>query len=189
VRRMSSTAAALLLCAPAILLTACGTTNPEPAPLSPPATTSPTPTTTTSPTPPPLPHTAKRTSTASAKAFVRHYFDVINYAIRTGKTAQVRRLGTQSCVSCQAIARNVEKVYGAGEQAKTRGWLLYFVGPVDPGPDQTRKVPLGVQETAVVLLDAHDEVLRRDQAKRQPMDIYVIRLADGWRVQRLDLVS
>ena len=71
-----------------------------------------------------MPAEAEGTSPRAAKAFARHYFDVINYSARTGDTRELRKLGTADCVSCEAIAHNIEKIYNAGGHIESDGWQL-----------------------------------------------------------------
>ncbi|MBA2465210.1 MAG: hypothetical protein H0V42_09590, partial [Nocardioidaceae bacterium] len=107
------------------------------------ATPRPSPSDTASPspsaTPPSLPPEAEGTSPAAAKAFARHYFMAINYAAATGDTVGLRALGTENCVSCDAIASNIEKVYEAGGHIESKGWKLTIVSAV---PGQQRAYPI-----------------------------------------------
>ena len=57
---------------------------------------------------PSMPAGAKGTSAASAEAFARHYVDLINYAMDTGKTGQFVELSSRILQDCRAIARDIE---------------------------------------------------------------------------------
>ena len=110
----------------AVVLIASGCTSdeaPEPAPL-PTESASPSDTGSPSPTAPTLPAEAEGTSPAAAKAFVRHYFDSVNYAAATGDTDGLRALGASRCVSCDAIAENIEEVYSEGGVIRSGGWKV-----------------------------------------------------------------
>ena len=108
----------------ATLLAGC-TSNAEPTPLPEPSPSSASPS--PSATPPSLPPEAEGTSPQAAKAFARHYVDVINYAARTGDTNDLRELGTADCVSCEAIASNIEKIYNAGGHIESESWEVHSI--------------------------------------------------------------
>ncbi len=65
--------------------------NPKPPPLDDAAASSPPPTASTTKPAPTLPAEAKGTSEAAAKAFVRHYIALINYAMATGDAECTRQ--------------------------------------------------------------------------------------------------
>lgn len=73
---------------------------------------------------PTLPPAANGTSDAAAKAFARHYIDLVNYSARTGETTSLESLGSPSCRSCDAIASNVKRVYGSGGRIESSGWMV-----------------------------------------------------------------
>ena len=68
--------------------------NPEPAPLPSPTTSpSPSPSPSVASAPPVLPNEARGTSAASARAFVRHYVDLVNHAMATGDVEGLSAVG------------------------------------------------------------------------------------------------
>jgi hypothetical protein len=97
-------------------LAACG--GDDSPPEAEPTRTASTPTTTPSPTPPTLPAAAKGRGAASAKAFVRHYIDVLNYATFTGDVSALRHLGAKHCGSCQNVVNGIRSIYVAGGTVK-----------------------------------------------------------------------
>lgn len=50
--------------------------------------------------PPPLPVEAQAADVDGAAAFIRHYFDVVNYAYRTGDVAPLDAISAEGCASC-----------------------------------------------------------------------------------------
>lgn len=82
---------------------------------------------------PVLPEQAKGNTKAGAIAFVRHYVDVVNFAIETGRTGDLANLSHKSCGSCDRLIENVSKVYAGG------GWITggtcrtsrAWAGPID----------------------------------------------------------
>lgn len=111
-RRISTTLIGLALLA----LSACsGSADPSPPAPSPSATTqTPTPTPSPSPTPPTMPDAARAHTKAGAKAFVRHFWDVVDYAQQSGETAPVNALTLPGCGGCEGGVRGIDRVYDAG---------------------------------------------------------------------------
>src|SRR5689334_1786838 len=96
-------------------LTACtgntGTADPPPATPTTTTTTTPTPTP-TQPVAPVMPQAAKAHTKAGAKAFVRYFWQVVNYAQATGDTAAVADLAdSKSCSQCNAGIKGIDDVY------------------------------------------------------------------------------
>ncbi|HET7387787.1 MAG TPA: DUF6318 family protein [Nocardioidaceae bacterium] len=152
------------------------------APSSPSASASSSPEQTSAPT---LPPEAKGTSAKAAKAFVRYYFTVISFAIKTGDVDHMRQLGADRCKSCTALAASIEKVYAAGGHVESKGWRLTVVSLV---PDQPRSRP--IFDLSVV--QSPEKVLREGGGKvehfpggKQPMTITLERDNSRWHVIRL----
>lgn len=179
-------AATFVMC----LLVAGCQSNPEPAPLPSP-TPSPTPSSSPSPTvaAPTLPPEARGTSTASAKAFVRHYFEAINYSASTGDVSYLRTLGSPECQSCTAIVENIDDIYSAGGLIRTRGWILTTVSPVPGQPSRLPIFDLGVRLSREQIVKKRGVKPTAFVGAKQPMTIYLRRQADSWQVTRLDKVA
>ena len=136
-----------------------------------------------------MPAEASGTSPAAAKAFVRHYFEQINYAALTGDTAPLRALSADDCESCDAIASNVERIYGDGGHMETDGWNLTVVSPV---PARSRARPafdLGVRQSPEQVYETEGATPETYPGGRLAMTIYLQRRADRWEVERLDEVA
>ena len=113
--------ASSLLSALSLLTTAGCTGAADPAeptpPPTPPATAStpsPTPTGPATPTPPVMPDAANAHTKAGAKAFVRYFWQVVNYAQATGDTAPINSLNSSNCSACEAGVAAIDKTYEAG---------------------------------------------------------------------------
>jgi hypothetical protein len=168
----------------ALSLTACnGGDNPTPAPLP----TS-TPTTTTSPTnAPTLPPEVVGPDPTSAEAWTRHYFDVLNFAIATGSTDQLSRLGSPGCVSCAAFVGKIKSIYRAGGSVQSHGWRITRA-LTTVGPDNTMAVELRVTLTKeTVIMKAGQKPAVHGAANHQ-MTATVHWQSGRWRMQTLDLV-
>jgi hypothetical protein len=91
-----------------------------PTPSGPPADTTTASSTASSSTPPPhdgpptLPALARQHSNAGAKAFVRYYIDVLNYAFAHDAPQRLAHLGSASCDFCQSFISVLTRVIRAG---------------------------------------------------------------------------
>jgi hypothetical protein len=97
--------------------------NPEPPPIEA-ASSSPSPSPSPTEAPPTLPAEANGTSEAAAKAFVRHYINVLNYAGPAGDADAVRDLSDESCAACSAIADFIQEVEEDGGAIEGDGWRV-----------------------------------------------------------------
>lgn len=120
-RARASGVATLAVGLAALLLAGCQG-NPEPPPLDGTPTPSPSPSSSPTPTAPTLPPEAKGTSTAAAKAFVRHWIHVLNYAGPAGDPEAVRRLSSRECAACVAISQFIEEVDAQQGSISGDGW-------------------------------------------------------------------
>ncbi|MGZ5418156.1 MAG: DUF6318 family protein [Nocardioides sp.] len=171
----------------AVVLVAGCTSNAEPSPLPEPSASS---SATASPSaaPPTMPPEADGTSPKAAKAFAHHYFDVINYAARTGDTEGLRELGTKDCVSCEAIASNVEKIYNAGGHIESEGWRLDVVTPVPAQPSDRPILDLGVVQSPEKVIERAGAREKSYPGGKKPMTMYLIRVGASWKADRIDEV-
>lgn len=168
------------------LLSGC-TSSAEPTPL--PEPTDPTsPSASASATPPTLPPEAEGTSPRAAKAFARHYVDLINYAARTGDTQDLRKLGAPGCVSCKAIASNIEKIYNAGGHIESHGWKVTVVSTVPAQPHLRPILDLGVVQSPESVVRAAGQSPTSFPGGKKPMTMYLVRSGPTWQVKRIDLV-
>lgn len=124
----SRTALTALSMISALALGACSGDDPEPklADPSPSASlpSSPSTTAVSGPVEPTMPAEARGTDAAAAEAFVKFYWEMVNYAQATGDTSGLRGLSS-GCRPCDSGAAFIESVYGNG------GQLTGGVGRVD----------------------------------------------------------
>ena len=122
----------VLLSAVALLLTSCSEDRPKAqAPATSQTATTPKPSGSPSPkelTPPALPAAAREDTKRGAKAFARHYLDLINYAAATGDVAPLQA-ASSSCSGCQEYVSLYERTYADGGFFKDSGMVAttYFV--------------------------------------------------------------
>ncbi|WP_028636087.1 DUF6318 family protein [Nocardioides sp. URHA0032] len=103
----------------ALGVSACSGGDPEPR-VAPPSTSPPTSPSTTPASdtvPPTMPPEARGTDAASAEAFVKFYFDTVNYAQSTGDVNALNHLAAR-CGGCDAGVQSIERTYDEGGSIK-----------------------------------------------------------------------
>jgi len=118
------------------------------APLSPtptpsPATTLPEPLTAPAPiahAAPVLSTEAKEQTAAGAKAFVRHYFAVVDYAYATGDTDPLMVVSDPECLPCRKIAEQVLAAFASDQKYVTDSTVISAIG--DPLADELSAVEI-----------------------------------------------
>jgi hypothetical protein len=138
------------------------------------------------PSAPTLPPAAEGTSPAAAKAFARHYFATVNDAAATGHTQELRSLGLPACASCDAIASNIEKVYGAGGYIAEEDWQIRSMRVVQ-STDTRAFLSITAVLAPEVTVDADGKRTTRKGGK-QPMSMTLARRSGRVHVSTLDLV-
>ena len=94
-------------------------------------------------TPPPLPPEAQPADVDGAAAFIRHYFDVVNYAYRTGDVAAAKLIRAEECAACNDIELQIARGYEGG--GRIRGGLATVTDiAVTPGDLSTHAEALVV---------------------------------------------
>lgn len=83
--------------------------DPEPR-VADPTPTAPSTTEASGPTPPEMPEAAKGTDAAAAEAFVKFYWEMVNYAQQTGDVDALQELSSK-CVGCDAGIASIERTY------------------------------------------------------------------------------
>jgi len=170
-----------------MMLTGCQA-NPKPPPLETGDSSSATPTPSPTAAAPTLPAEAKGTSEAAAKAFVRHYFEVINHAAASGDANALEELSEPKCASCSAIRENIDEIYSAGGEIRSEGWTLLGIRVIqaDRG-SAVASLDVKLEPETVVRSSGGESA--QNQGSRQPMTIFLSADSGSWRVTRLDLVS
>lgn len=113
-RRRPQLAVPFVVAALALGAAGCGSDSPKPGPVAKSSAES--------TTPPTVPADASGPSASAGSAFIRHYFDSLGYATATGDTAALRKLGAQTCESCDGVATQIEKIYSSGGRVTGRGY-------------------------------------------------------------------
>jgi len=160
-----------------------------------PASPTPTPSTTSTPSPtepsgsdspdpvePSLPAAAEGDSVRSAKAFVRHYIELLNYAMTTGDTDAFRAAATDGCGGCQDYVDLFGSTYDEGGFYRSRGWSLdrVLVG----GQDESA-VLFSIKATAapIVFRERSGTGLKRSARDPISFSLLVERGDESWSME------
>ncbi|ABL83551.1 hypothetical protein Noca_4054 [Nocardioides sp. JS614] len=108
----SRTVIAALCVVSVLALGACSGDDPEPrfAPPSSSAPSSPSTTAVSGPVEPTMPAAARGSDAAAAEAFVRFYWEMVNYAQATGDVEGLRSLGAEGCNACDGGVQFIRDV-------------------------------------------------------------------------------
>lgn len=200
--RLAGVAVGMLLCVPLVACSADGDDDPADSGLpskhettAPTTEPSPTPTATEPSDPsaspaPSIPGAARKPGRAGAKAFVRFYVELENYARHTGDVAPLRTYSHPQCGGCNYFLRYYRGLYDRG------GWIK--------GGDRTittfdRVVPATAPHDMYVRISGRTEsgTYRKRQGssastghgERFTLLFWLVREPHGWRVSRLDTTS
>jgi hypothetical protein len=75
-------------------------------------------------TPPQPPPSAEPATVDAAKAFARHWFEAVNYAIGTGDTSAVEAASSPSCETCTQLVTFVRDAYANGGSLRGGGYTV-----------------------------------------------------------------
>jgi hypothetical protein len=185
VSRRSNGTAVLAAGAAAALLAGCQS-NPAPPPLdAAPSPTASSPSPSPSATPPAMPAEATGTSRAAAKAFVRHYIDMVNYAMATGDTGPLVQSSAEDCESCSAVAENISSLYRSGGRLEGKGWRVADLMILQKSSQDDAVVQVGVSVRPQKRFSGEpDATPERFKGGRQAMTFFLTRVSSGWSVRR-----
>jgi len=147
---------------------------------------------TEAPSKPALPDAATKPTKAGAKAFIHYYWDVVNYALTTGKTKPLERITSSSCDTCVALVRDIAKHYRAGGNI-TGGAQSAEITEISevkvPDPDvYSFKVTQVVTNEAQKIVYGNGKV-DRPAAGENTWIAYVVWVESRWRIDVQDVVS
>lgn len=147
----------------------------------------------TKPVEPNLPPEAEGDDAAAAEAFVRHYYDYVNYAQATGDTKGLQGLALQSCVPCDGAIEGLQRIYDkggsvSGGQYSVRS--LEVAGPRHLG-NQARAyaVKVRVHNQAQGVTGTGTKLDRRYPASTTSVELRVVRDTKAWHIASWELRS
>jgi hypothetical protein len=108
----SRTVITALCLVPVLALGACSGDDPQPKIADPTPTlpSSPSTTAVSGPLEPTMPAAARGTDAAAAEAFVKYYWEMVNYAQATGDLGGLESITDQSCTACQAGLESLRRI-------------------------------------------------------------------------------
>ena len=113
-------------------------------------------------TPPVLPAAATTPDAAGAEAFVRHFWDTVNYAYATGDTAAILAISEPGCVGCIGLKDGVESATSTGGRWVDFAWTTeqYLSEPPNEGG-------LSLVTGLMLLLSADPHVIEADGQRQE----------------------
>lgn len=147
----------------------------------------PTPTATTSSAlqAPVMPALARENTRAGAKAFVRYYATLINYAWKRGSTRDLRKMGSPGCGGCQAAANGIDEVVSQGGYRRGAEWRpLSVVGiPLQPPTSPILNVAIHVKQGS--FRESGTTAPRRIDESTNRFDFHLRWGRAGWVIEKL----
>ena len=159
------------------------------APASPSASLSESPSSSPSATAPALPDAARGTSPRAAKAFVRHYVELLNFAAASGDTTEARLASLSACESCESILAKVDAVYGKGGSIDGEGWDVISI---KYQPLQSKENPVVLVNIFVnrqVMTERSGEAPQVFRGGRNQLTLELRHRRDSWGVRRLERLA
>lgn len=170
------------LLAAVLLVSGCSDDGGDNAPQAPTRTATASASPSATPEPPALPDAARVLDRPGAEAFVRHYFDLINYANRTGDTEALDSLATDDCHNCKPISAQAKSFTSNGGHLRG-GDIMVTHAVAAPIEDDVALV-------STVIAQSEGEVVSRDGSVRESfsaldtssISFYAIIIDDRWMV-------
>jgi hypothetical protein len=134
-----------------------------------------------------MPAAAKEHTKAGAEAFVRYYWEVVNYAQATGDTDSLREISDPGCDFCTAGIEGIESIYGDG------GTITG--GETTPVALDTRMVASGNTRFALVVAELRVGAITtkrgttseavHSQPRSANDELQLVETLDGWTTVRI----
>ncbi len=118
---------------------------------------------------PTLPAAAEGDSVRAAEAFVRHYIELLNYAMTTGDTKAFRAASAKGCSGCNDYLEFIRDVYDKGGFYNTDGWKNLDIRPGSRGD----AVIFTVSATAAPVNYQMSKTAERQHSREQRFDFAV----------------
>lgn len=170
----------------ALLVSGCagGNEDPEPRTTSNPSAS---PTESAAPEPPGLPEAAKALDRPGAGAFVRHYFDLVNYANATGDTAPMDAITNPGCLNCPSVADRARSL-NADDARLEGGEVVVEAVVAAPIEDETTAVSTVLQQQVGRVVDQSGTTVQElPVPPKESLSVYLVIAGGQWRI--FDLAS
>ena len=136
-----------------------------------------------------MPAEAKGTSQKSAKAFVRYYIDVLNFATATGDTGTALRLSSPNCDSCSGMLDKIQDVYSQGGYFRGEGWTVTDIKYQPLQSDVKPILTIGIQLADQDMLEHADGKVKHFEGGPNRLTLHLASKRSRWLVTQLDRLS
>ena len=173
-------AAAVAACLVGVGGCSSGEADSAPSPTSSSSTPSETPSASPSPTAvaPTMPPEAAERTAAGAEAFVRHWFEVLEYAYATGDASELRQYSAENCASCNRFLERIEGEYARG--GSFEGVAVDVVSAAAPPPDDLGAlVSAQIMESRAIARDGSGAVVSDTPARGPTGIVFAVEWRDG----------
>lgn len=142
-------------------------------------------------TEPELPSEATKATEAGARAFIHHYWDLINYAQLTGDVSALRKLSAASCDGCAAGIRAIRRHYVEGGRLEggrnvVRLRELEELRTDDDDAALAYRADFVVKHAQQSIISSDGTRDRRESGKDR-YTAYMLWVANGWRLDVLEI--
>jgi Family of unknown function (DUF6318) len=159
----------------------------ETASTSPPTYPTPTPTEPETPEPPTIPDAATKAGRAGAKAFVRFYIDLENYAKDTGDVEPLQQYSHPQCGGCSDYVKFYREWYARGGWFKDGDRMIRSFERVVPAASpHDIYVRMSGHTKASTYRERRGAKSHRTQGSEFTYLVWLLRESGGWQVSRLD---
>jgi hypothetical protein len=111
-----------------------------------------------------------------------HYIEAVNFAIRTGDADPVMDASSPGCVTCKAVKRNAERIYGKGGKIEGGQMTVNTVTVATPPPDVA--LLLGISYSPERVVEPGKDDVRRASTKGS-LTMFLEQQDGAWLVDRL----
>jgi hypothetical protein len=144
----------------------------------------------TGPTPPALPAAASQPGRAGAKAFVRFYLSLLNYAKHTGDTAPVKQYSRPGCETCASYVEIYEGLYDRGGLIKGGDFSIKSYRKVVPTVPEDMYVGFFLMQGAGQEREHRGAPLeQRGVDGPHNVQVYLVRTEKAWLMSRWGFLS
>jgi hypothetical protein len=123
---------------------------------------------------------------AEVEAAVRHYFDVANEALLTGRTGELKSLSSSEC-PCRDLVRQIDKAFQGGGRMQGASFRITSL-KVHDLRNKTAATEVSARVAPYKILAAGGEVLEQSSGGQLRADFSLVREGAQWLVvQSVDL--
>jgi hypothetical protein len=133
---------------------------------------------------------AMENSDHGVAAFVRHYFEVVDYSYRTGQTSDLQKLSAKACVTCQRYIKSIQDYAAAKSQVTGGEVTIYDVLVPGRADDRTATGVATMDITEFIVRDTKGLVTERESAASKSDSVVdLARAGEGWLVTSIRVID